>query len=479
MGKHRSSDFIQSLATLALFGALATGQAARGQTASPPSFGVPPTSQPAPAPTRTEPEAVAANPPAAAPAAPRGISVLRNFLQRVNRPIVSPPQSQSHTHDLRVVRAGLDSPPAPAPAAEAPAETVKAVAKVEGVAAPGLRIKLTARESVGLGLRYLWVQTRGPEVKLERADDAEISFIVPGEATELAFQLIVAGTGGVDRTALVVPLQLHARPSLPAVVSADAGDDQMAIVGHRVTLNGVRCRPRDQLAYRWIYVSGPPIRDRAEEAWLCSFVPTAPGLHRFLLVVATEGVISKPDEVIISVVAASEAPRELQAAASQRSGDGVTTATTAAPSVSKPLEALTGRLLTAIEPDGKHARDLAGAFNAVADRISLYDTYADLFSEISRRLDRILPADTSRREAWDQELFEPLSDQIVAALKPLDLDPSRDADRSLNSEQKRRLEALFREIASGFQPSPPAAAALVLPAVEGGASDAIVRRGNP
>ncbi len=411
MGKNRTFGLTGSLAVLALFGMLGGVFPAYAQAPESPSFGpilaVPPTNRGGNAGEALDlPPVETESPPV------RGNSMLRSLFQRPAR--TNAPKAKPKTHDLRVTRAALDSPPPPTePAAETPvAVGVRAVGRVEGVAAPGLRIKLSGRGSQGEGLRYLWVQTRGPEVKLERPDDAEISFIVPGEATELGFQLIVAGLGGVDRTAVEVPLQLHAKPSLPAVVVADAGDDQMAIVGHRVTLNGVRCRPREQLAYRWIYVSGPPIRDRSEEAWLCSFVPTAPGLHRFLLVVATDGVISKPDEVIVSVVADSDVPREL---ARPPRDLGATSRTRRRPLSKNRSNCSRNGCWSRLSRKQRHARDLAGAFDAVADRLALYESYADLFSEISRRLDKILPTEPARREAWDQQVFEPLSDQIVIA----------------------------------------------------------------
>ena len=122
---------------------------------------------------------------------------------------------------------------------------------MEGTAAPGLRIVLDAASSQGEDLRYFWLQTKGPRVAIPRPDAARVQVLVPGEAAELAFTLIVAGRAGVDRKDVAVPLLLHETPNLPdAELTADAGDDQTAIVGHRVTLNGARSMPREGLAYR-------------------------------------------------------------------------------------------------------------------------------------------------------------------------------------------------------------------------------------
>ena len=112
---------------------------------------------------------------------------------------------------------------------------------------------------------------------------------------------VASGRGGLDRAALEIPLELHPRPVLPAVVVADAGDDLLAIARHRVTLNGIRSSPRERSVYRWIQVEGPPVRGREDQAWICSFIPPEAGTYRFLLVTAAEGAISQPDEVVLSV----------------------------------------------------------------------------------------------------------------------------------------------------------------------------------
>ena len=139
MGKHRTFGLTGSLAVLTLFGFLWVAPVALAQAAEPPSFGpipaVPPTHRGSEAGEPLDLPAVDPDPPAA-----RGNSMLRGLFQRPARP--SAPKPKPRTHDLRVTRAGMDTPPAPTEPAAEVAAAVRAVGKVEGVAAPGLRVKL-------------------------------------------------------------------------------------------------------------------------------------------------------------------------------------------------------------------------------------------------------------------------------------------------------------------------------------------------
>ncbi len=310
----------------------------------------------------------------------------------------------------------------------------KAVARFEGTAAPGLSVVLSAEGSTGEDLRFLWVQTRGPEVHLDRPDAARATFLVPSGATDMAFHLVVAGRSGVDRKVLDIPIELHARPTLPPIVVADAGDDQVAVVGHRVTLNGIRSTPRERAAFRWIQVAGPEAIERNDEAWICSFVPVEPGIYRFLLVVAADGIISPPDEVRVAVQ--SEAPAEIRPSARIDLIDRFAR----------------GRIRE-VEGGRAAASRLADAFDGVAERMSLYRTYEDVFSEASRRIEAAVQAGTAPRDAWDRLVFEPLSGQIVEGMLGAGLDLDRDEARTqpLSGDQKARLAALFRGIGRGLR----------------------------
>lgn len=47
----------------------------------------------------------------------------------------------------------------------------------------------------------------------------------------------------------------------PQVLKASAGDDVLAYVGRRATLNGGLSQPEGRIGSRWIQISGPPILD--------------------------------------------------------------------------------------------------------------------------------------------------------------------------------------------------------------------------
>jgi hypothetical protein len=292
-----------------------------------------------------------------------------------------------------------------------------------------------AEGSKGQDLRFVWVQTKGPTAVVEPPDAPEVEILIPGDARQLAFALVVSGRNESYSCPLEVPLELHAKPVLPATVVADAGDDQVALVGHRVTLNGIRSHPRRRSAYRWIKVEGPPVREIQEEAWIYSFVPAEPGTYRFVLVTAADGLISQPDEV--KVVVPSDSPAELAREAE------------ASPAV----EDAARRGIRSLRCSPALAREISRAFGEVAWRMSLYESYEDMLSEISRRLDAVLPADATARADWEREFLEPLTAEIVRALKEDGLDLSRPeaAEMPLTPSQKNRLTGLFQGIARGVQ----------------------------
>jgi len=350
--------------------------------------------------------------------------------------------------DRTVRRVGTEDVEAPqlpgTPTVEGTAHEVaptKATARFEGTPAPGLTVWLDAGGSAGEDLKFLWVQTRGPAVTLPRADAPRIQVTIPASATELAFELLVAGRGGIHRAELVLPMVLDEPGSAadPAVV-ADAGDDQTAIVGYRVTLNAARSRPRDELAYRWIQIEGPKPTNWQPARWTCTFVPSEPGLYRFLLVVANGKVISDGSEV--KVLVAAKPPLELEP------GGGAASAS---------IEAMARRAASRIDGGAATATLLARDFDDVAAKTSLYRTYDDVFSEISRRLEGTLPTDEAGRDAWERELIEPLSSRILQGLRDegLDLDREGSERQPLTEAQKGRLTAIFRATARGSRSAAP------------------------
>jgi len=334
----------------------------------------------------------------------------------------------------------------------ADASAIQAVPRCEGVASPGLRVWLDARKSVGQDLRYFWVQTKGPAVDLGPADAARASFIVPREARDLAFLLVVAGREGFDRKALDVPLVLHSRPSSSPAVVADAGDNQLGVVGHQVTLNGLRSTPRDRLAFRWIQVEGPKVRSKVEEGWIYAFTPDEAGLYRFLLVVAGDDAISEPAEVRVFV--APEAPSELGGRKSPRAPARKPSRTDqGASGHEEPVEEFARTAVNALDDGPDRAAEMATAFEGVAGRLQLYATYEDVLSEMSRRLEGALPEGEKGRADWERSLLDPLSGHILRALRAEGLDLSRESSvrKPLNDAQKARLAGMFQAIARGLR----------------------------
>jgi len=323
----------------------------------------------------------------------------------------------------------------------------KAVASYRGPAAPGLKIELDASRSIGEDLRFSWLQTRGPKIKLKRADEPRLTLIVPGNATELAFVLFASGRGGTDQAELEIPLALHPGAEDSGSLIADAGDDQTGVVDRRVTLNGLRSRilprggragstPATKLAYRWIQVGGPSV-PLIEQNWVCMFSPRDPGLYRFLLVVAADGEISHPDAVDVWIT--HDVPHELAA------GDPAVDPGFKTWDVHAELSSVPGGLA--------RAGEVALSFEGVARRMDLYEAYQDVQAELARRLDALMPAGEAARSAWEKSVMIPLSESIIRTMAPTGLDLSNsEADATpLTQVQKRRLATLFVEIARGFR----------------------------
>jgi hypothetical protein len=233
------------------------------------------------------------------------------------------------------------------------------------------------------------------------------------------------------------PPTARAMQPAPALPSADAGDDLIGLVGRRVTLNGRFSLPAGRIGFRWIQVAGPPIRTRVEERDLLTFVPESPGVYRFALVVAEGGVISEPDFTTVLVVA--EVPEIARAAVA----------------ASPPATAQeAARTALASLPDGSGAaKALAEALEAIAGRLDLYGTYADVLQGMSSRLEPILPTDSARRAAWNERLFQPLTKRLIDDLLPAGLDLSRPEGLAvpLSAGHRTRLAEQFRAMARGFR----------------------------
>jgi hypothetical protein len=234
---------------------------------------------------------------------------------------------------------------------------------------------------------------------------------------------------------------------------AHAGDDQVGLVGHRVTLNGSDSQPRSEVSYRWIPTQGPAPTSPEQDGYIYSFLPSAPGLYRFALVVADhQGTISEPDFVEVLV---GTTPPTTPYAQVPRSGNVNSSVTPAFMNASSPevIEALARSAVLSVEGGPALAESLAVTFEGVAQRIDLYSTYADVFQEMSTRLGSVIPQDPAQRAVWIQRLFTPLTARLVEKLRAEGLDLLKPGGTSspLSPEQKAVLSEVYRAAASGFR----------------------------
>jgi len=211
----------------------------------------------------------------------------------------------------------------------------------------------------------------------------------------------------------------------------------IGLVGRRVTLNGRSSTPAGRIGFRWIQVEGPPIKAPLDEGDVLTFVPGSPGTYRFALVVAEEGLISEPDFAAVLVVdGAPEAARQSNDAARPTSA-----------------EEAARQALGAFEDGRPSAEALAAAFETIAVRIDLYETYADILQGTSSGLEPVLPSDPARRTAWNDRLFVPLSRHLIDDMRTLGLDLSRPEALNvpLSAAARNRLADEFRAMARGFR----------------------------
>jgi hypothetical protein len=227
-----------------------------------------------------------------------------------------------------------------------------------------------------------------------------------------------------------------------SALKADAGDDQIGLVGRRITVNGSGSLPLVGLSYRWLQISGPEVNAPVEAASYYSFVPSAPGVYRFALVVAHESQISAPDYVNVTIGLPPGTPG-LPGRTAPNSPAGALD-----PSFSTAFQALDDAPVL--------AAPLASVFETSSSRMDLYQTYGEIYSELSRRLDGIIPQDPNRRARWNATLFEPLTQQLVARMFILGLDLRSPAGQSaqLSEPQKQELKGQFDRLAKQLRAVP-------------------------
>jgi hypothetical protein len=299
---------------------------------------------------------------------------------------------------------------------------------------------LKGSESTGGHLAYRWQQLAGPSILPASIGQPDVSVVLPSGGQPLEFELIVANDRGIDATRLAIPASSELGTPRPLVPIADAGDDQVAVVGCQVTLNGIRSHPKGLVGYRWVQVGGPKTRFQLEEGPFFSFVPVTPGVYRFALIVATGSHTSEPDEVSVTVGALASmgtmpAPGETRA------------------SEPDTLDQIARRALSLVHAKRETIDQLAVIFDEIAHRMDLYEDYAGMFRELSQRLELIITNNSSHRALWMQRVFDPLAVGLVRVMQEEGLDLSRPEAQNapLNQAQRARIAEQFHLIADGFR----------------------------
>ena len=304
---------------------------------------------------------------------------------------------------------------------------------------PGGRVLVGIEGPTSPDATFRWTQVEGPRVQIEDPSAARIRFQVPTVAEPLGFQVVIRDGQGeqvcrvsvpVTRPAKVTDSPSHVEKVLP---KAEAGDDFRGIVGQLVALDGSRSTPLERLGFRWLLLSGPALTGWKSEGAKASFIPDQAGRYRFALLVAVGGSISEPDIV------------EVEVGPGPGPAPGVGSESPLARSIALAISPIPGGANT--------AGQVADVFEAVADRIPLYTSYAQLQSELVRRIDVVVPPDPMVRAAWTHSVFQPLSQitSLELARIGVDVRPER-ADRTLDLSQKGRLQELYRGLADACRP---------------------------
>ena len=176
----------------------------------------------------------------------------------------------------------------------------RAVPRFDGAAVPGLQLTLDGSGSSGGRVWYRWIQTQGPRVNLQGADQAIATLTVPDEGMSLVFVLVVGNSSGVDARGLTIEVEDPNQSDSLADLRADAGSDQVAVLGRRVILDARASEPRGRIRYRWVQVSGPKIAGLTTAGSSCSFVPETIGDYQLaLMVIGGTGLVSDASLVTI------------------------------------------------------------------------------------------------------------------------------------------------------------------------------------
>ncbi len=107
--------------------------------------------------------------------------------------------------ELSPIAPGADEEARLAATASVPAP--RAVARMVGTAAPGLRVTLDGSGSTGQPRWYRWVQVQGPPTPLDGEDLPAATLTVPSDSSSLAYLLLVGNSAGADVANLAMPVE--------------------------------------------------------------------------------------------------------------------------------------------------------------------------------------------------------------------------------------------------------------------------------
>jgi hypothetical protein len=374
----------------------------------------------------------------------RGLASNRSVRRAGVAVLVSLVLSAGATKPARALdRPRTDSRAAPAEVRPAAASDINPESKVryDGTPVPGARLSLRLEGQESPGATYRWEQVEGPAVALDDGNGPRLDLTVPPDARTLGFLLTIRDANGLRTSRVTIPiLPAPDRPASAARgLRADAGDEQVGLIGRRITLNGSRSMPRVGVAYRWFLLSGPKVEQASQDGYYYSFTPTASGVYRFGLVVATaesnKVAISEVDQVTVRV---GEMPSSVATAAAPG------TSTAAIDQILRGPGAAAGRVTI---------EQAAGVFETISARASLYTTFAELSSELMRRLDTVIPTDPDWRQFWSQGVFAPLTQHLISEMHAtgLDLRYPGSHQQGLGTLQQDRLQKFFASYAREFR----------------------------
>ena len=166
----------------------------------------------------------------------------------------------------------------------------------------GTTVNLSAAGSSdpdGVIAGYVWVQTGGTTVLLTGETTATPSFVAPGSAGTLSFQLTVTDNNGATAADTVIV-------TVNAVPTANAGPDQTVNASATVGLNAVASSDADGwiASYAWAQIGGPGVALVGPSGAAASFTaPNAAGTLTFQLTVTDNNGATASDSIVVTVVA--------------------------------------------------------------------------------------------------------------------------------------------------------------------------------